>query len=679
MQTASDRAAAAWLKPEFARRLAILWVAGLALVYLIRYEAWLLPFQLFGLFKASLPTFYIGQHFHEFWAARIRDFLCVGAILAAAMASGAAVVSGLIKCHDLFAVLFALAAGFWVLAVFVLILGAVSVRLVPYAFLAILCWLLPAPRKLVGDFFFSKEKIDGWAKFMIVCVVAAAALNFAGALTPPFEYDTLEYHLGALADYQRAGHIVFLPHNFYSNLPQLTEMLYLLAMSVTSDIAAKLLHWIFGVLGAFATYSVARRLWSRNVALTAAALFYCTPFVQDLSQTARVDLATAFFATLALGALIVWSEQPSEENWIWLSALCVGGAVATKWTAIPVVLFSAMVFAAVVGKSFRLPAIICLTCFVFVVPWLVKNWLLAGNPVYPLFYGWFPHPHWSAARAAVFAARHAPTFEWQTIGKFFAFPWDFSFTEPGAVPLLLMTAPLLVLVRHLEQPAKRAGKLFVGAYVGWFCFTFRPWRFLFPSFGLAAATGAYALYKMAREPAVQRTARVSVGIVLALSLAVLAVNDLVDAGNPEQVPPQMNFVQYALGHFSRSEFLARIGGNVLEPIIWMNEHLPENAKVVYIGEARVYYARNPVLWSTAFDQHPLAVLSREATTGEGLLALLRSRGVTDIYMNRSELARLQRGYHYMAGANWSAIDDLLQHHAREIHASGSRRVYELTE
>jgi hypothetical protein len=79
-------------------------------------------------------------------------------------------------------------------------------------------------------------------------------------MAPPFEYDELEYHLGALADYQRAGRIVFLPHNFYSNMPQLTEMLYLLAKTTTSDIAAKLLHWLFGLLAAAAVYGVAQTI-----------------------------------------------------------------------------------------------------------------------------------------------------------------------------------------------------------------------------------------------------------------------------------------------------------------------------------------------------------------------------------------------------------------------------------
>ena len=63
----------------------------------------------------------------------------------------------------------------------------------------------------------------------------------------------------------KAGQIIFLPHNFYSNLPQLTEMLYLLALVTRSGIAAKLLHFCFGLLSAAAIYAVAGKLWSRRI------------------------------------------------------------------------------------------------------------------------------------------------------------------------------------------------------------------------------------------------------------------------------------------------------------------------------------------------------------------------------------------------------------------------------
>jgi 4-amino-4-deoxy-L-arabinose transferase-like glycosyltransferase len=675
MQTTSDRAATPWLRPEFARLLAILWVVGLALVYLVRYDAWLLPWQAANLFGAALPALHIGPHFREFWIVRTYDFACVTGIVVAAFGLGATATDRLVAKREVLGALLALAVGFWLLAVLTLVVGTVSIAKVPLVSLVLLCWLLPAPRKFVRGFQVSTDRTDGWAKLMVACIVIAAILNLAGALAPPFEYDELEYHLGSLADYQRGGHIVFLPHNFYSNLPQLTEMLYLLATMLTSDIAAKLLHWLFGLLGALAVFGVSQRLWSQAVGLTAAALFYCTPFVQDLGQTARIDLATAFFATLAFGALAIGREE-ENRHLIWLSAFCAGAAMATKWTAIPVVLFPAAILSAF-RRKFQILPLFGLLAIAVVVPWLVKNWLLAGNPVYPLFHQWFPSSYWSTTQAAVFSGKHYATFGWGTVGQFVLLLWNYSFVEAGAVPLLLMTTPLILLIPRLERGAKRVGWLVAAACAGWFCFTFRPWRFLFPAFGMAAVAGAFAMEKLGREASVRLALRIAVGFVLLASLATLALNDLVDAENTERLPPQMDFLQYALGQFTRDEFVARMGKGVLEPIVWMNENLPSGAKVLYVGEGRVYYAKHPVLWSTAFDQPPLTAMSNEAKTAEELVAALRAKGVTYVYVNFSELSRLQHSYDYMLDANWDLIQNTLRHNATEVHRMGRGVVYEL--
>ncbi len=675
MHTVSDRAPSAWLRPEFARPVGILWVAGLALVYLVRSGAWVLPMQLTDMVGASLPGLRVGPHFREFWTARACDVVCVLGIVAAALGLGATVGNRLIARCDALGVLFAVAVGLWFLAVLTLLVGAVSIAKVPYVFLTLACWLLPAPRKFLRDVYVSTEHIDGWGKWMIACIALAAALNFVGALAPPFEYDELEYHLGALADYQRAGHIVFLPHNFYSNMPQVTEMLYLLGKTTTSDIAAKLLHWLFGILSALAVYGVGQRLWSKAVGLTAAALFYCVPFVQYLGQTARIDLATTFFATLAFAAIVLWSEEDKRE-FVWLSALCAGAAAATKWPAVPVVLLPvALMF--VSRRKYPLLGVFCLLAVAMVLPWLVKNWRLTGNPVYPLLSAWFPHLHWNADQAIVLSEKHAPTFGWGAPWQFLGLLWKYSFTEPGAVPLLLMTAPLVLLVPRAEPAAKRLGWLFVGACVSWYCFTFRPWRFLFPAFGVAAVTAAFAMEKLGRDRMTRFAVRCSVGIVMAASLATLAMNDLLDTESPQRATPQMNLVRYALGQFTRNEFVARVGRGMLEPVIWMNENLPKDAKVLYVGEARAYYAGQPVLWSTAFDQHPLTAMSREAKTTDELLAAMRARGITHVYVNFPELQRLQKGYNYMLDANWYLIRNTLQQHATEIHGSARAIVYEL--
>ena len=216
------------------------------------------------LLRQTLPTLAIGPHFGEFWRAALTDAGCAAAILATAFAVGAVAIDRLTPEKNLLTALFSLAAGLWILSVAILLVGAASISGLPWVFLLAGCWLLPAPREFFHRVGRASERLDGWprsdrgwAKLMLACVIAAALLNLLSAMTPPFEYDELEYHLGAPAEYIKAGRIIALPHNFYSNLPQLTEMLYLLALKMSSGVAAKLLHWSFGVLGAVAVYAIA--------------------------------------------------------------------------------------------------------------------------------------------------------------------------------------------------------------------------------------------------------------------------------------------------------------------------------------------------------------------------------------------------------------------------------------
>jgi hypothetical protein len=421
--------------------------------------------------------------------------------------------------------------------------------------------------------------------------------------------------------------------------------------------------------------------------VTAAALFYCIPLMQDLSETARIDLATTFFAVLAFGSLLLWMKRsdgrdrnvaPTGNRWLWCAAAgTAGAAVATKWTAVAVVVLPAFVFLVVATKSFRLPSVFCLLSSVFVVPWLMKNWLFMSNPVYPLLDSVFHNQHWSAEQAALFAQKHYASFNWNGWAQFAGLVWQYSFTESFALPLLLMTAPLILLLRNVTPSARRAGWLFVVAYAGWFLLTFRPWRFLFPIFPLAAMTGAYALHVAARGRFVRTIARAAVTVVVVVGLAEEVSVTLVDEQDYKRLPPQMNFVQYALGQVSREEFVERMGGGMFEPILWMNRNLPADVTVLYVGEARAYYARNRVLWSTALDQSPLEAMMRQAHDARSLFDLMRDLHITHIYVNTYELNRLRNSYGYLVNIDQSLLNEFLSSYTQPVHAWGPCTVYGL--
>jgi len=219
------------------------------------------------------------------------------------------------------------------------------------------------------------------------------------------------------------------------------------------------------------------------------------------------------------------------------------------------------------------------------------------------------------------------------------------------VPGVLMVGPLVWLVWKGDRQARRAGWLAGLAFAGWLLLTFRPWRFLFPAVPVALLAGAVGL------SVAGRWTRVVVAAVMGVGLCWMGASVLLDVESPERVPARVSMVGFALGQTGRDEFVGRIGAGSFGPILWMNENLPAGAKVLVVGEGRVFYLQRPVVWATAFDR-----FGAEATNG-----------VTHVYVNFSELERLGKNYGYPRGLDLGMVQS---HCGREIYRANCSTVFE---
>lgn len=669
------------------RLLAMVWVIGVLVIFFFVFDGWLWVAQFFHV-VAQVESWETGPSFAANWTGWFTDVVFLLLTLALALGWGAWLADRVTPSRNLLSLLFAVGLGLWVVSVATLAVGWFSVWLLSLLFAGLLVWVLPGPRWFVRMTAYSSEKMDGWSKWMAAALVALAVLAGLAALNPPFEYDALEYHLGAPHEYLQAGQIVALPHNFYSNMPQLTEMLYLFGLTVKSESAAKLVHWLYGVMAAMAVYAAGTLLWSRRVGWTAAVLFYCLPFVQDVSRTARIDLATTFYGALAYAAMLAWwrVEREGDDRWLWMSALSAGLAVATKWTAIPVVVMPLLMFLAVAtfysegrrwgGRCGRW-VVFGVLATLPVTPWLVKNYLLMGNPVYPLFGGWLTSEYWTVEQSALFGSKHYATFDaagWLSLVKL---AWVYSFQEAGAAPVLLAFAPLVLLPRKLDASARHAAWLAAAVWVCWWAATYRPWRFMLPGCVVAAWAGAYAVDRLGREGAARWVLKGGLSALAGVCLSMAGLRLVLDARDAERVPPRVGMTQYLLGQVDRNEFVAQMGHGTMAPLLWMNENLPDDSVVMFVGEARPYYCRWPVVWSAAFDRHPLTELMRGVNDPVVLSARMRERKITHVYVNRLEWKRLATGYGYLKDMDHELFERWLREQTREAHRNGPLAVYQI--
>ncbi len=242
--------------------------------------------------------------------------------------------------------------------------------------------------------------LDGRALVWIL-IALAVGLWLAGATLPPGfvasfgdDYDVLEYHLQLPRQYYLDQHVRTLDYNVYSHYPLGVEMLYLLCMCLRGGpyegmYAAKMLHGAFGVLAVVAVFAAMRREEDLRARFSVA-LLATAPLAVYLSWMAMVELAQVAYLAVALLWLREWMRSPSLGSAVAAGAM-MGGACAVKYLSVgfvlgplAVVMLAYPIFARRAELLAPRGGCACWWRRSALLPWLVRNTLATGNPVFPL-------------------------------------------------------------------------------------------------------------------------------------------------------------------------------------------------------------------------------------------------------------------------------------------------------
>jgi 4-amino-4-deoxy-L-arabinose transferase-like glycosyltransferase len=159
-----------------------------------------------------------------------------------------------------------------------------------------------------------------------------------------------------------------------------------------------MIHGLFGFLTGLILYAYLSRRMNAVYGLLGFLLFISVPAIARLSHWAYIDLGVTFFSTACLTALVRWRENKAETRWLVLAALAAGFAAATKPNGLVVGLMATFILAFVlaeqreraVAKTAAPLLIFAVVGALPVMPWLVKNWLQTGNPLFPFLTGLCP-------------------------------------------------------------------------------------------------------------------------------------------------------------------------------------------------------------------------------------------------------------------------------------------------
>jgi hypothetical protein len=232
---------------------------------------------------------------------------------------------------------------------------------------------------------------------LVVAIFIIYVIVIFISLTPPIARDALIHHLAIPKLWLLNGGFYDIKWAVFSYYPMNIDLLYLLSLYFNNDLLPNFIHMGFGIATAWLIYRYLNSKLDRVAGLLGILVFVSTPIVLRMSTVAYVDLGLTFFTTAAVLAFVRWRNSGYEGyKWLFISSIAMGLALGTKYNALITWFFLSFAIVFIYSRdrgeqwrAIRFGAIFFLVSLLIFSPWLIKNLTLTGNPLYPLFKGFF--------------------------------------------------------------------------------------------------------------------------------------------------------------------------------------------------------------------------------------------------------------------------------------------------
>ena len=348
---------------------------------------------------------------------------------------------------------------------------------------------------------FSDLRHNKWPALLWLTLTVIGFSSLLQGMAPPNDYDSLMYHLSfPLYDLENGRLGVpwdrGLPHALF---PELARHLSRLALATMDAGVAQMLHGMLAIIAALGSAMVVLRLgYGKSAALGAAILFLSIRAVIWQMGSVEVDVPLGAFMILALICYLALRDNDDIGGNIGLAVLfglMIGGGILVKYHGLLV----ALAFAPLIGYDLLRRRVSLTTSLVgplvalgVILPHLVRDFLITGNPVFPLFNDIF-----NPGKALFFQGVAGAYGTGRGLLDLLSAPWSM-FVLPmhyfdGMVygaPYLLAFAPLVLLDRSRISRWGPGLSILAVYYVGWFYLVGQQVRFFAPAWPLLAAQAA---------------------------------------------------------------------------------------------------------------------------------------------------------------------------------------------
>jgi hypothetical protein len=486
------------------------------------------------------------------------------------------------------------------------------------------------------------DRANGWA---LPTVLAGGVTLLIAASPSPF-YDQLHYHLAFPFQWLRAGEIFVYPRQFYSYFPSNMGLLYSYALAGPGAWAAQVLHWWMGALTVGGVYFLARRLGSGS-SWMAAAVFAATPAVMLSATWAGSDLTVAAYglASLCMMVRALGFSEPeagARPGWWLLAGALAGFAAGCKYLALASVVLplgAALVAGAasrVVVDRARWNRIVGTGLLwgaglsVFLAPWLLRNLWATGNPFFPFLTDLFPaaSPEVQAVAERIGSSANPGDTALRALTLRTFSPRGHG-GAIGPAYLGLLGAWLLRLLTTRTSRRERLLAVFsVTGVILWGRFP-QLGRYLLPVLAPALA-GAALAWDQIRSSWSRPIARL-----LTALLAILILWGALGGISPLG----LNRLGSTLGRNDPEELMTRYA-SYWPAVRFLNDELPEDAKLLLVAESRTMYVERELVVEDPFHLPLLVELAEKASGPAAMARELEAMGVTHVLFNRHEADRM---------------------------------------
>lgn len=509
-------------------------------------------------------------------------------------------------------------------------------------------------------------RINPTASLLIFLITFQCLVSFLFSLVPAIDWDSLNYHLNVPNRYAHSHVLAPIKFLIPSYMPHNIHLLYTVGILAGDFVLAKNINFAIGLLLVLQVYGMTTRFFKDKLTpLLAAYVLLFTPDILHALGLSHADLGYTFFYLISVDCVLKW-HRDDEKKWLLLGGSFLGLALGSKYTVLMGVLpLLAALFLLVLSRRERsveapisCPSIFLAGMLAAMMPWLIRNFMVLRNPIYPLLYSFFGGLDFtndlSLRWNAYFATKFGGT---KTALDYVLLPWtmtvrgNFDYKNYGSIvpPLWLIAIPTLIFVNRVRK--------FILFMMGIFSLCFLFWiiqvhytRYLFFTYPLLAIVTAYPIGEL-----IFKNAEVY-GKRLASLLRLLTVLLLVCSSVHFLVPYAVNVVSRYLpvvtGKETEEAFNRRVIANY-DAFQYINKELPANAKVLFVWENRTYNCDRDIVGDHYFTiSSVFELLLPPELTVEEIARNMQKYGITHLFYNENlrSWAYAQRGGPFFVNA-----------------------------